>query len=312
MTVLPSVEAVYVDTHVAVRAGGRWTLLAGRGDPTLSGQRLYSDLTVPPACTDAARVFDALRASGTLQRLVGEGDRRRAVSVSGHQPSYHPYLPLLAKAAHADVFSFADDMAFGRQTFQHRQRVPGANGPIWITVPVQASPSRTAIGDKLVSEHPNWRRKHWELIQRGYGHLPYFSVVGDFLEQVYASEWTRLAALDHALWLPLQRLLAPATFFMNATLLPFDRSGRKGDRIAAELQLIADGGVYLCGAAADYLDRPSDRDPSRTYADAIRDVGFGIVQCTLARQSSRTQPRPRRPLRRWSSLPGRARPRGTS
>jgi WbqC-like protein family len=278
-------EAVYVDAHVAVWARGRWTLLPGQGDLALSGQRLYSVAPATGVQSDAVEAFKALRVigtAGTWERLVDHVDQCETVTVSGHQPSYHPYLPLVAKASHADVFSFADDMAFGRQKFQHRQQVPTGNGCTWITVPVRSAPCRSAIGAKRVREARDWRRMHWELLQRAYGHLPHFTLVGDFYEQVYASEWNRLAALNEALWLPLQRLLAPTTFFVNATRLPFDRSGRKGHRIAAELGAIARGGVYLCGGASDYLDSPSETDAMATHADVIRSVGFRIVQCTIS------------------------------
>lgn len=281
----PPVEAAYVDAHAAVWADGRWTLLADRGDPQLSGRRVWPSVAAPVPSGNAADILDALRAAGppgTLGRLLEHLDRRHTVTVSGHQPSYHPYVPLMAKAAHADVFIFADDMAFGRQRFQHRQRVPAANGPVWITVPVQASASRAAIGDKRIRDQPGWRQEHWEAIQRAYGHLPHFAAVGGFYEQIYAVGWTRLAALNEALWLPLARLLAPSTVFLSSRLLPFDRSGRKGDRIAAELQTIAHGGWYLCGAASEYLDEPSHREPPGSYADVIRRAGFEVVKCTLS------------------------------
>lgn len=285
ITVLPPVEVVYIDVHAAVWADGRWTLLADRGDPQLSGRRLWPSATAPARSGSPADIFDALRANGlprASKRLLEPFTSGRAVTVSGHQPSYHPYLPLMAKATHADVFTFADDMAFGRQKFQHRQRVAAADGQVWITVPVHASSERAAIGDKRIRDEPMWRRAHWEAIQRAYGHLPHFGAIGAFYEQIYAVRWTSLAALDEALWLPLARLLAPDAVFLSSRQLVFDRSGRKGDRIAAELRTIAHGDRYICGAASDYLEEPSDREPTGSFADAIRHAGFQIVQCILS------------------------------
>jgi WbqC-like protein len=268
-----------------VWANGRWTLLADRGDYQLSGRRLWPSRAAPLSSGDANEILETLSAAEppcTPGRLLEHLDGRRAVTVSGHQPSYHPYMPLMAKAAHSDVFTFADDMAFGRQKFQHRQRVPAAHGRVWITVPVEASHSRAAIGDRRIRIERGWQKTHWEAIQRAYGHLPHFAAAGGFYEQIYAVEWTRLAALDEALWLPLARQLAPGTVFLSSRLLSFDRSGRKGDRIAAELRTVAHGGQYLAGAACQYLDEPSDRQPFGSYADSIRSAGFQIFRCTLS------------------------------
>ena len=278
------VEAVYTGDHVAVFADGRWELLAARGRAELSGQRIVPASRAPAMGGDPNAVFDRLLACGrTLAgaALINHLDGAREITVSGHQPSYHAYVPLFGKVVHADVFTFADDMAFGRQKFQHRQRIPDGAEHRWITLPVEASPTRTAIGDKRIRDVFGWQQVHWEAVQRAYGALPSFALIGGFYEQIYATSWRSLAALNEALWLPLGRLVSPATACFAASQLHFDRSGRKGERIAAELRAIGGVGRYLCGASSQYLNAPSDIDPLISFAEVIRRVGFSVVRCTL-------------------------------
>lgn len=51
-------------------------------------------------------------------------------------------------------------------------------------------------------------------------------------------------------------LLAPNTFSFCSSVLDFDKYGKKGDRIAAELMTIG-GEYYLAGSASDYLHERS-------------------------------------------------------
>ncbi len=278
------VEAVYTGDHVAVFVNGRWELLVARGRQELSGQRIMPAVRQPQNGGDPTAVFNRLLACGRtlagpalIKHLNGADD----ITVSGHQPSYHAYVPLFGRVVHADVFTFADDMAFGRQKFQHRQRIPDGAERRWITLPVASSPTRTAIGDKRIRDVIGWQQVHWEAVQRAYDALPFFALIGRFYEQIYATTWRSLAALNEALWLPLGRLLAPSTACFGASQLNFDRSGRKGERIAAELQAIGGVGRYLCGAASQYLNAPSDTDPLISFAEVIRRVGFSVERCTL-------------------------------
>lgn len=254
----------------------------------LKGQlRLYphqapSDPTVVQVVKQRSTGSESDRALRNLhpRDLLDEaGLRGRPIVVSGHQPSYHAYIPLLCKAAATDVFTFADDMAFGRQKFQHRQRVPVDGVDRWMTLPVLRSKGRCSIGSKCLDPEPAWRHAHWELLQRAFGTLPYFDLVGDFYEQVYKATWRTVAEIDHALWIPLALQLCPSTLSWNSSTIPFDRDGRKGDRIAAELEAVAPfGGTYLAGGASDYLNDPSDEHPGLTYRQVIELAGFEILR----------------------------------
>jgi hypothetical protein len=267
--------SVVVGTYMASEACGR-LMLRGVGGPTDRSIVAYSDVPGP----DAGTTHTPMKRRGLrAEDLIAEaGLAGRNLVISGHQPNYHPYLPLVCKAAATDVFTFADDMAFGRQKFQHRQRLPLSGGPRWLTLPVQRSERRTCIGEKLLDSNPGWRRDHWDAVQRAFSELPHFDLVGNFYEQVYATPWRTVAEIAHALWIPIARQLFPHTLSWNSTAASFDRSGRKGDRIAAELSMIAPGATYLAGAASDYLWNESEVRPGLSYVEVLRERGYETVR----------------------------------
>jgi hypothetical protein len=57
--------------------------------------------------------------------------------VSIHQPAYLPWMGYLARIAASDIFIYLDTVQFEKNSFTNRNRVKTANGPIWLTVPVQ-------------------------------------------------------------------------------------------------------------------------------------------------------------------------------
>lgn len=118
----------------------------------------------------------------------------RPVVVSGHQPCYHAYLPIVARLIASDIFTVADDMRFGRQQYQHRQRFGWAIKPVWATVPVARSGVSTAIREKVIGADERWRQKHWQVIQRTLGSKPHFPELFVYLDDVYAKPWKTLCS----------------------------------------------------------------------------------------------------------------------
>ena len=55
---------------------------------------------------------------------------------SMHQTEHLPWLGFFDKMRQCDVLVLLDTVQFARRDFQNRNRIKGANGPIWLTVPV--------------------------------------------------------------------------------------------------------------------------------------------------------------------------------
>ncbi|MCD8266670.1 MAG: WbqC family protein [Prevotellaceae bacterium] len=59
----------------------------------------------------------------------------------------------------------------------------------------------------LVSEHGNWRHRHWNALRSAYGRSPYFQFYADDFAPFYQRQWTRLQDLNEALHLLVCQLL---------------------------------------------------------------------------------------------------------
>lgn len=134
--------------------------------------------------------------------------------LTAHQPLYLPWLGLFHKIALSDVFCLFDDSQYDDNDFQNRNRIKGPNGPMWLTVPVQAQNHyQLKITDVEIVDRAVWRRKHWKSLLFAYHRAPYFAQYADFFEETYQREWRRLVDLNvHLLRFLLGALGLPADF----------------------------------------------------------------------------------------------------
>ena len=58
--------------------------------------------------------------------------------VTIHQPEHLPWLGFFDKIRQADVWVSLDHVQYRKNYFQHRNRIRGDRGAIWLTVPVEA------------------------------------------------------------------------------------------------------------------------------------------------------------------------------
>jgi hypothetical protein len=90
-----------------------------------------------------------------------------SLRVAGIQPGYLPWLGYFDQMRQVDLFVIADQMPYSSTGWTHRNRVRGANGPIWLRLPVR--PHR---GDRIdqveVDRKEPWRRTHLRSLQQAY------------------------------------------------------------------------------------------------------------------------------------------------
>ena len=72
----------------------------------------------------------------------------------------------------ADVFIIMDDAPFGSGGFIHRQRIPGPNGPRWLTVPLVKAPMNTRIDWQRIA--PGWTESYIAKLESAYWRSPYW------------------------------------------------------------------------------------------------------------------------------------------
>lgn len=68
------------------------------------------------------------------------------------QPTFLPWLGYFALIDHVDAFVYLDDVQLSRQSWQSRNRVLGADGPIWLSLPLRRKPSRPTIAEARLAD----------------------------------------------------------------------------------------------------------------------------------------------------------------
>jgi hypothetical protein len=193
--------------------------------------------------------------------------------VAAHQPHYMPWLGYLDKLAKADLFVVMDDLQFEAQNFQNRQRLKLAQGPAWITVPLEHGTQSDRICDKHIarstSSRQDWRHRHWQTVLTNYSRAPYFDDYAEELHAVYTREWDTLLELDCHMLSLARRWLDIRTPVIKSSQLGL--VGQKTDRLIDMCKKVG-ARCYLTGSGGSqgYLD-----------AEKIGRSGIGVIWQTF-------------------------------
>lgn len=115
------------------------------------------------------------------------------------QPVYLPWLGYFEQIARADHFVFYDDAQYTKQDWRNRNRIPGANGPVWLTVPVQKAPLGARINEIEIDNRHYWAKKQLRSVEFTYRRAPYFARYFEMLQDILTQDWALLSDLDVAL-----------------------------------------------------------------------------------------------------------------
>src|SRR5262252_2838882 len=107
-----------------------------------------------------------------------------------HQPEYFPWLGFLDKARRADVLVLLDHVQFDRSSLQHRAKIAGSGGLVWLTIPfVHRFPQRI---DEVAFADDRWRAKHWKSVVACYGRAPGWGAAAGALERFFGASYARV------------------------------------------------------------------------------------------------------------------------
>jgi len=75
---------------------------------------------------------------------------------------------------------------YNKQTYRNRCRIYGANGSLFLSIPVlKASSPKILVKDVLISYDTNWQKQHWKSIESAYSASPFFEFFKDELFPFY-------------------------------------------------------------------------------------------------------------------------------
>lgn len=106
--------------------------------------------------------------------------------------AYAPPIQYFAKLATGTILLEAHEH-YIKQTYRNRCRVLAADGVKDLTIPVeQGASEQCPIREVRISEHNNWRTRHWQTLKSCYGMAPYYEYYAPDLEPFYRKRYTFL------------------------------------------------------------------------------------------------------------------------
>lgn len=178
--------------------------------------------------------------------------------IAGHQPEYLPYIGLICKAMHADVFVFSDHLQYGKKQFQNRNRIrtaDGLDGWTWLTVPVMTHDRfNQKIKDVVINNTLPWEKKHFKSIYYSYKGTPFFEQYIYLFEKIYLQKWEKLEDLNEAILRVIFKILDTKITIMKTS--DYDIIGEKTEMLLDMCKKIGAEG-YISGQGGKlYVDEP--------------------------------------------------------
>jgi hypothetical protein len=173
--------------------------------------------------------------------------------LSVHQPHYLPWLGFFDKIAHSDAFVYLDQVQYKVREFQNRNKIRTRNGAVWLSVPViTKGQGRQPIKDIAIDNSLRWMRQHYNSIKIWYAQSPYCREHLPFFEELYETNWEKLADVNvHiAAYFLKQLAIKTPVYFESKLGTACVKTGR-----IIELCNFLKADTYLSGAGGrDYLE----------------------------------------------------------
>lgn len=114
--------------------------------------------------------------------------------------AYLPPIQWFALLKRSDKATIEHWESYHKQTYRNRCVIATANGKEILTVPVEkpADGSRL-IKDMMISDHDDWRTKHWNSLKAAYFNTPFFEFYQDDLRPFYERRWKFLVDFNEEL-----------------------------------------------------------------------------------------------------------------
>jgi len=115
-------------------------------------------------------------------------DQEVYLPISYNGPVY--YYALLAKFSQS---IFEQHENFPKQTIRNRCEILGANGPVFLSVPViRGRTHKVNIRDLKISYEIKWQKQHFRSIESAYRNSPFYEYYIDNLKQIYTQKYNFL------------------------------------------------------------------------------------------------------------------------
>lgn len=166
------------------------------------------------------------------------------------QPTYLPWIGYFGLMRSVDLFILLDSVQFARRSWQQRNQIKTANGPLWLTVPVLSKGKR----DQLISEveidrSRDFPQNHQKALELNYGKSSYFDTFAPQLFSLLGTDNEYLADLTKGAIAWIRDALGITTQIRRSS--EFEAVGAKAELLAS-----------LCDqvGATEYISPPGSKD----------------------------------------------------
>lgn len=103
---------------------------------------------------------------------------------SAYLPPIQYYTKLVQCGSDTAYIEACDN--YVKQTYRNRCVIVDANGPLALTIPTEKTiEEKCLMRDIRISDHGNWRHRHWNALEAAYRHTPFFLYYEDDLRPFY-------------------------------------------------------------------------------------------------------------------------------
>jgi hypothetical protein len=166
------------------------------------------------------------------------------------QSNYIPWKGYFDLINRTDEFILFDDMQYTRRDWRNRNKIKTANGPAWLTIPVQVKGKYYQRIDETEIADKDWPREHWNAIRTNYVRARHFAAYKARFEELYLDcRESLLSRINYRFLTAVCELLGIRTRVTWSTDYPPCEG--KTERL-----------VHLCrcAGATEYLSGPAARD----------------------------------------------------
>ena len=174
--------------------------------------------------------------------------------IAAIQSSYIPWRGYFDIIGLVDEFILLDEVQYTKRDWRNRNRAKTAQGPLWLTIPVQVKGRYHQRIDEVRVADREWAERHWQTLRQSYAAADRFDAVAEQLAALYeqAADVERLSDVNRMFLEGICPMLGIDTKLSWST--NYESEGAMTDRLASLCEQ-AGADEYVSGPSAKaYLD----------------------------------------------------------
>lgn len=170
------------------------------------------------------------------------------------QSNYIPWRGYFDLINSVDEFILYDDVQYTKRDWRNRNLIKTANGPLWLTIPVEVKGKFTQDVKDTVIADASWAKKHWSSLTVSYSKTPGFQEYQSVFEKTYLNQNKKFLSEVNREFIELICGLLGIKTKISLSMDYKFKKGEKNDQLI-QLCLAAKATEYFSGPAAlSYLD----------------------------------------------------------